>query len=363
MVKRFLVVSVLFLLVAGFLFADFTFKGGAEVGGVYVHLSEYSLLTEKNLRGYLASPYIGGVYSASNLRSEFKLSFSYINVKNLPKSYNAYIPAPSWSVDKAFVRFRIPSFNDSKLTFIVGKSPVSWGMGHLYRGGDTLFSNPISNEEAGEETEKNLWILSVSQPIGRTTVNLSFVPVLESQFTNEKIGAMASRDFDSDYLKEIRASYVYEFEADYRHKASLLLDMNIGFDLNLCLESQFRDKEDLRLVLNAMKTFTIDTESRSISIAIYVSGQGDVYNDTYDLSEVITVDVTDRTSLTVMNTNNWSSGEYKIGSVMASTSTTLADGVSVNVYGLYYYKGTGAYSGLSILSYDTIAGVGIEYKF
>ncbi len=363
MVKRFISSLFLMFVITGFLFADFTFKGGAEVGGVYVHLTDGSPLEEKNLRAYLASPNIGGVYSASNFRSEFKLSFSYLDVPNLPSDYKAYLPEPSWSLDKAFVRFRLPSFNDSKMTFIVGKSPVSWGMGYLYRGGDTLFSVPISNEEAGTYAEKNLWLLSVAQPLGETTVNLSFVPVIESQCENEKIGILVRRDFDSDYLKEIRASYVYEFEVEDGHKASLLFDMNIGFDLNLCLETQFRNKDDLRFVLNAMKLLTIDTERRSFSITFYISGQGDVYTDSYDLSEAVSIEITDRTSLTIMNTNSWSEKSYQNGTALASSSTTLADGVNLNIYGLYCYEGTGSYSGMSLLCYDIMAGAGIEYRF
>ena len=69
--------------------------------------------------------------------------------------------------------------------------------------------------------------------------------------------------------------------------------------------------------------------------------------------------------LSLMNTNSWE-GEnlaYKNGTVMASTSTTLADGVALDIYGLYCYEGTLSYSGMSLLCYDIMAGAGIEYKY
>lgn len=365
MVKRLVAISFLFLLIIGSVFADFTFKGGAEVGGIYVHLTDDSPLTEKNLRAYTANPYLGGVYSASNFRSEFRISFSYLDVPNLPSAYKSFIPEPSLSLEKAYVRFRLPSFSDSKMTFVVGKSTVSWGMGNLFRAGDVLFSNPISNEEAGTDVEKNLWVISASQPIGATTITIAFVPVIESQCSQEKAGILLRRDFDSEYLKEIRAAYVYEIDNGNKSKASLLIDANIGFDVNVGLETQFRNEDDLRFVLNAMKMFSIDTAMRSFSITLYLSGQGDVYTDSYDLSEIVSIDLTDRTSLSLMNTNSWKGEDlaYKNGTVMASTSTTLADGVALNIYGLYCYEGTLSYSGMSLLCYDIMAGAGIEYRY
>ncbi len=364
MVKRLVAISFLILLIIGSVFADFTFKGGAEIGGIYVHLTDDSPLTEKNLRAYTANPYLGGVYSASNFRSEFRISFSYIDVPNLPSAYKSFIPEPSWTLDKAFVRFRIPSFNDSKMTFIVGKSPVSWGMGNLYRGGDILFSNPISNDEAGTDVEKNLWLVSVSQPILGFTVNLSFVPVLESQCENEKVGIMVRKDLDNEFLKEIRGAYVYEFTAE-ESRASLLVDSHLWLDLNICVESRFRDEEDFRLVANAMKMFSIETPRRSLSLTFYISGQADLYCDLYDLSEVASVDITDRTSLTLMNTNSWEGNDFDYNGATAiiSTSTRIADGVDLNLYGAYCYEGSGSFNGVVMLNYDVIAGASLEYRF
>ncbi len=356
MVKRIAAILTALLLIAIPVYSDFTFKGGAEVGGFYVHLSEEVPTIGQNVRAYSADPYLHAIYKGSDLRGEVKAGFSYLNVVDTP------IYVSDFSLDRAFIRFRLPSFNDSKMTIIAGKSPVSWGMGQLYRAGDVMFTSPISNDQAGEEKESCIWIASVSQPVAGFNVNLAASLPIENSTNEERIGAMVSRSFDNDRLKEVRAAYSYQFGDDDSHLASVLVDMNLYFDVNVAAECRFRDEEDWRFVVNLMRMFDIDTEYRSYSLTVYGSAQFDLHDKEHDISEVVSVDLTDRTTITVMNTNSFEGEEFEYtrGSVTLSTTTNLADGVDLNLMGMYCYSDE---LSLYNMGCDILAGASLEYRF
>lgn len=324
MVKRFVTVVLLCVVVSLCLFAgETTVKGGSSLAGAM-------LIRNGNadpVVSYAFSPYLNVVYTAQgSFRSELKASADVVNVNDLVRS-------SSFSLDKAYVRFRIPTFGNLKLTTMAGKAPVSWGIGQLYRGGDILFEKPLSNSEAGVDVENTIWVLSLSQSLGNgLSVELAFVPAVED-IPNERFGVLVRKSLSSavsDYIKETRAAYVYEPKASDRHRASVLMDANLLVDLNVCVESRFRSAKDIRLVANAMRAFPIDTELSNHTLTAYVSYQGDFYEGSHDLCEYVSFDATERLSIAIVQSNSWKAGSYTFGCTLSS-SLAVADGVDASV--------------------------------
>lgn len=348
MVKRLASLVLLCVVLPLCLFADeTTIKGGSSLAGMVVGKSDADPAVS-----YMFSPYLNVVYTSQNaFRSELKAS---ANVVNVP----VYGRSTSFSLDKAYVRFRIPTFGNLKLTTIAGKAPVSWGMGQLYRGGDILFEKPLSNSEAGVDVENTLWVLSLSQSLGNgLSAELAFVPAVED-VPNERIGALVKKSFMdgvvSDYLKEVRLAYVYEPKASDSHRASVLMDMNLFVDLNVCIESRFRDSKDVRLVVNAMRAFAIDTELSSHTLTAYVSYQGDFHEGSHDLCGYLSFDATDRLSLAVVQSNSWKDDSYTFGCTLSS-SLSVASGVDASVIANVSRTGD--------LDPSFAIGGGLEYSF
>lgn len=323
MVKRLAFVVLLCVVVPLFLFAgETTVKGGSILAGMLSGKSDADPVVS-----YAFSPYLNVVYTAQgSFRSELKASTNVVNVNDLVRS-------SSFSLDKAYVRFRIPTFGDLKLTTVAGKAPVSWGIGQLYRGGDILFGKPLSNSEAGVDVENTIWVLSLSQSLGNgLSVDLAFVPAVED-IPNERFGVLVKKSLSgavSDYIKEIRTAYVYEPKASDSHRASVLMDANLLVDLNVCVESRFRSAKDIRLVANAMRAFSIDTELSSHALTTYVTYQGDFYEGSHDLCAYVSFDATERLSLAVVQSNSWKNDAYTFGCTLSS-SLAVANGVDASV--------------------------------
>lgn len=324
MVKRLALVALLCVVVSLCLFAGETMvKGGSSLAGAMLIRNDNA----DPVVSYDFSPYLNVVYTAQgSFRSELKAS---ANVVNVP----VFGCSTSLSLDKAYVRFRVPTFGNLKLTTVAGKAPVSWGIGQLYRGGDILFEKSLSNSEAGVDVENTIWVLSLSQSLGNGLfVDFAFVPAVED-LPNERFGVLVRKSLSgavSDYIKEIRTAYVYEPKASDSHRASVLMDVNLLVDLNVCVESRFRSAKDIRLVANAMRAFSIDTELSSHTLTAYVSYQGDFYEGSHDLCEYVSFDATERLSLAVVQSNSWKADAYTFGCTLSS-SFAVADGVDASV--------------------------------
>lgn len=348
MVKRFVSLVLLCAVLPLCLFADeTTVKGGSSLAGMMLKNGDADPSVS-----YMFSPYLNVLYTSQNaFRSELKASASVVNASGLVRSV-------SFSLDKAYVRFRIPTFGNLKLTTIAGKTPVGWGIGQLYRGGDILFEKPLSNSEAGVDVENTLWVLSLSQSLGNgLSVEFAFVPAV-GDVPNERFGALVKKSFldgiAADYLKEVRLAYVYESKADDSHRASVLMDMNLFVDMNVCIESRFRDSKDVRLVVNAMRAFAIDTELSSHTLTAYVSYQGDFHEGSHDLCGYLSFDATDRLSIALVQLNSWKNDSYTFGCALSS-SLSVASGVDASVIANVSRTGE--------LDPSFAIGGGLEYSF
>ncbi len=330
--------------------SDLSVKGGASLEGAEVW-SKGSLAAGseevQRLTFYSFSPYLQFSYSANSIKSEMKFHFDVTNLGSLAS--NAVV------LDKAYVRFRIPTFNTYKLTVIAGKAPISWGMGQLYRGGDLLFSSALSNTEAGSDTENTLWVVSLSHPLfADASIDLAFVPAVED-VEYEKVGALFKFSPQLELLKEFRLAYVY---SDSKHKASALLDFNLYFDINVAFETAFRTSTDFRVVANLYKAFSLETELDSHTLSFYLSYQADFYEKTHDLSAVLSYAITDRTTITLLQSNSWTSGKYtELAGALYSTSV-LANGVELTVLGSLSTKASS-----SAENYTITAGARLKYYF
>lgn len=354
----FCVVSLIYGFATSSLYAasasEITIKGGASLVGlenwIITNSSSKNSSAAKEvttIEAYAFDPYLQLSYSEAAVKSEIKFHFDID--KDLFASTTKIV------LDKAYVRFRVPTFENKKLTMVAGKAPVSWGMGQLYRGGDLLFSSTLSNVEAGVDVENNTWVVSVSHPLfTSTSLDLAFVPAVED-IKCEKVGALFKFSPQADFLKEIRLSYVY---SDSQHQASALVDMNLYFDINVAVETAFRASDDFRVVANLYKAFSIETDYESHSLNLYLSYQGDFYNETQDLTVVLSYALTDRTSITAYQSNSWTSGNYTQLSGSLYSTTNLANGVELTILSAITTNPNSSSS-----NYNLACGTRLKYSF
>jgi hypothetical protein len=306
MVKRLLSLMVC-LVLSVTLCAATTIKGGGTFAGSFLWQEETSVRT------YTAEPYLEALFSSSNLKGDVKLS-----------ALAATSPSGSTltgSLDRAFFKFRVPTFADTNLTVTVGKAPVSWGIGAFYRVGDVLFDQPFSNKEIGTDVENTLWVLSLSQPLGGGfTLDGAFVP------TEEKGGLLLRKDFRTPVVKEIKSAVAVD--RDGKVKASVCADLSLYFDVTLGIESSFTEGNEYRVVANAMRMFTFQGNAGDITGTLYVSGQMDGKANTADLLLAWITELDPRVTLTTaIDASFTDDGDSQY--VLAGVDVALADGVDL----------------------------------
>ena len=311
MVKRSALIIILSFLTLSLFAADkVSFSGGGTFGGSY----DYNWKDEKGTQVYLANPYLGVSYSSSALKAEFKASYKVDN----------YYPN-SFSLDKAYFRFRVPSFNSKKITFTVGKAPISWGMGYYYRVGDVLLDDENTYQVAGSAVDRTIYLASATIPLG---LGFSLEGAFGFPFENnntKKVGALLTKNFDNDYLKQLKVAYA--FKSGKKHKASIVADFALGADISLGLESQFRSVKDYRVVFNLMKQFSIESELSSHLLTLYVSAETSFEDKSYNALASLSYDLTERWTLSASSNVSFDNSGYKESTFPFSFSFLIQDGV------------------------------------
>ncbi|MDY5931715.1 MAG: hypothetical protein SPJ34_06780 [Candidatus Ornithospirochaeta sp.] len=254
----------------------------------------------------------------------------------------------AFSLEKAGMRFRLPSFGGRKMTITIGKEPISWGLGTYYRAGDVLV--PISrNEKAGVSDSRSIWLAEVSQSLpggfafdiaaslplpSDITVAEGGITAIESGRT--AIGATVRKTFQDSWLKSLHAFYSYSEENI--HKAAIAADLSLYFDITLGAESSFRSKEDARCVINMVRMFSAETETASIPIGLHISGELDFWNRKHEACISLSISPDDRTSLYFSIINAFDSKEYRGLAANASSSLLLMDNLLMETSLVYSYN-------------------------
>ncbi len=318
MVRKLFLVSLTILAIFS-LEAKTEISGGLDLAGVYIANDK-----SNSTMSYLANGYAGIKASSSAMKAELKGSFSVSNIASL-----------SFSLDKANVRARFPSFGSNKLTLMIGKAPISWGIGYYYRIGDVMLDKTYShNLEAGVSDSRNMWLLHLSQGLGAGfSSDIAFSIPLEGQI--ERVGANIKKNFSSDYIKEIILYYSYDKEKN--HKAALAFDLFAFFDITLGLESSFRTSDDIRCAINFMKPFAISTEEKSYSFVFYLASNLDFHEEQYNVFSALTFSPNQRTSLMLSLENGFSNGGYENTTIGLSLSFLALDELKAKCALAYNY--------------------------
>lgn len=323
----------------------------SKLNGSFSSLSYDSLLLsesaiyDKAMAIYSAAGNVSVNASFSGVKAEAKGSYAFYSMDGSSGS--------EFSIDKANIRFRIPSFGGKKITITAGKAPISWGLGYYYRVGDVLFDSSMHNKEAGTSDSRNIWLLEASQSLGGGFAgDIAFSIPLESQ--KARIGATLRKSFSNKYFKGIYGYYSYS-EGNI-HKAALALDMNLYFDITAGVESQFRSEKDARGVINLMHQYSFETEMNTYSLGLYLSSELDFYEDAYNILFALSFAPTSRTTIALSATNEFTSKDYKGILANLSIEFLVLDGVKLESGMIYSYN--------KLLAKNSYAGfVGLESSF
>lgn len=266
--------------------------------------------------------------SSSALKGELKGSISFAKMDGYPST-------PSASLEKANIKFRFPSPFKRMMTVTVGKAPISWGLGSYYRVGDVLLSSLSHNERAGESDSRNIWLFEISQNFGSGFAADAALSIpLEEQVLSG--GLTLRKTFSSDFLKGIYGFYSYN--ENNVHTAAAAADISMYFDITLGIQSSFRGYDDYRAAINMMKQYSIEGESSSCSIGLYLSSELDFYKKQYELMSALSATPGERTSVYLALINRFSDSAYKGLLCQASLEFLAVDGVKFKAGGIYSYN-------------------------
>lgn len=307
------------------LIASVSFKGGVDLDAVFMNADSLGGWVS----AYVAEPRFSVLFSSEDLKAEAEGTYMFFrSTDEKAEELLSHTLKKGFNLEKAYVKFRFPSFNDGMMSLTAGRIPVSWGMGSYYRIGDTLFLDDFSNEEIGKDKGRSTWIVSASQSFGDIVkADIAFVPPFDTDTGKEKLAAMLSASFDDRFFKEARVSYSYDFSNV--HKASALIDMNLFLDVVLGVESTFSAPDDAKALINISKSFSVEAEDgNSYPMNVFLCSLLDFEAGKYHLLPAYTVGIGSRTSVSLFAPLEFGSAGfgYALG---ASASFLMVDGVDI----------------------------------
>ena len=327
------------------------FASGAE-------LNVSSLLT-KVYNSSLASSFTASVtpyYTFSNqqFKGELRGELNLTNTRD--------ITTFTLTLKRADIHFRLPSFNNKKMTITVGRSPISWGLGSYYRIGDVLLDGMSKNQKAGVTDDRNIYLISASQSLGggfNMEVALS-LPLPSTVTFNEygskienseklAIGAKLKKSFDSKTIKSFVAFASYN--EDKVTSLAAALDVAMYFDVTMGVESKLRSSNDIRAAINITKLYSIEGELSSMSLGLYLAGEADFYNKTYEACTALSLAPNERLTLYIALENKFSDKGDVILELSPSLTFNITGNVKLKVSGFYIKN-----------SQANILGGGISFK-
>ena len=247
MVKRLLTLCFLSLFVLSLMFAS-ELSATLDLDTFYAKgkIATYDL-DDSLCRAKVSLKYLK---TLSSVKGEVKLSGSFVKTTD---KLSPFIKNQSYSLERAYTKFKLSIFEDKKTTFTLGKAPISWGKGYYYRVGDVIVSDSLGTNKIGETFSRDIWLITVDQNfLPLFSVSIGYSLPLENQ--NRIVGLKLSRDFSIDLFKEIYLYYGYDITQE-KHKVSLALDGTLYFDYILGLEFSHSTSNNLLLVLNILKNY------------------------------------------------------------------------------------------------------------
>lgn len=327
------------------------FASGAElnVSSLFTKVYNSSLVNSFTAS---AIPYY--TFSNQQFKGELRGELKLINTRD--------ITTFTLTLKRADIRFRLPSFNNKKMTITVGRSPISWGLGSYYRIGDVLLDDMSKNQTAGVSYDRDIYLISAAQSLGggfNLDVAISLPLPYEVKFdqfgstikNTEKlaIGAKLKKSFDSKTIKSIVAFASYN--EDKVTSLAAALDLAIYFDVTMGIESKLRSSNDIRAAINITKLYSIEGELSSMSLGLYLAGEADFYNKQYKAFTALSLTPNERLTLYIALENKFSDKGDVILELSPSLTFNITGNVKLEVSGFYIKN-----------SQANILGGGISFK-
>lgn len=272
------------------------------------------------------SPYAS--FSAASLKGEAKGSIAFSKVGDAQ-------PATSFSLDKAYAKFRFPSFGGRKMTVTFGKAPVSWGVGYYYRIGDVLLPFGATSR-CGDGEGRSVWLVEASQGFG-SGFSGDVAATIPLEGGTKSVGATVRKSFSNPVMKEVLGFYSYSEEAG--HRVALALDLSAYFDMTVGIESRIEGSAvSHRFAGNLMKQYSFETEESSVSVGVYLSGEANLQDKAYETMCSVSVSPSDRADLNLSVVNSFVDGSYMGVVSSLSSSFVVSNGVKASLLCLYGYN-------------------------
>ena len=327
MVKRLLTLCFLSLFVFSLMFAsELTATLGLDVFYAKGKMASYNL-DDSLCRANFSLKYLK---TLSSVKGEVKFCGSFVKTTD---KLSPFIKNQSYSLERAYTKFKLTLFEDKKTTFTLGKAPISWGKGYYYRVGDVLVSDSLSTDKVGETPSRDIWLIAIDQsflPLFKLSIGYSLP--LENQ--NRIIGLNLSRDFDIDALKEIYLYYGYDITKDM-HKVSLAIDGTLYFDYILGLEYSYLDYSNLTAVLNMLKNYSFDINYNSHSLSLYLCSKYALNERKLEVLASTSLSLSDRTNLSISALSLFEKKVFENVALNVGTTTTLNENINLDVGASY----------------------------
>ncbi|NLZ69171.1 MAG: hypothetical protein GX903_09240 [Spirochaetales bacterium] len=176
---------------------------------------------------------------------------------NISATTNTVTP----SLNLAYIRFKMPFFNDTFARFTIGKSNVVLGFGSVLSAADLVNGN--NAEKRGELTVYNV---NIYLPFSE---NFSLTPIIiypELDNTKLKYGGKIAYT-SSSFLKETQLLFLGNNKVQ---ELALAFDGNLYFDFSLEAKLKFQALKDYSLSLGLSKLWQVSSQTISIPLSFKI---------------------------------------------------------------------------------------------
>jgi hypothetical protein len=300
MVKKGVFTAVVCFLLPFFMTAqDVSFGGKLSFGTAYLHLDDaksasYSL-PENTLVTNALVQLLMTVNAGDSVRAYFGGSVSDYALTDISGN-DAVLQQQHASLDKAYLKLRLPWFAGQRMRLSMGKMPLSWGYGTVFNAGDIVFgAEPESFKSSGAvfsgTSESSLsdlrtstdWTVNASVPLVEGMVSVEPLAVLPLESGTDAAVSEESALYSSladsssplsgktacpraggrilfspwlEQLETVEAGYLTDFTAAGQ-QFYIAADGNVYADYNLCAAlSLFRDDLSFTGTSGAVKKYT-----------------------------------------------------------------------------------------------------------
>ena len=116
------------------------------------------------------------------------------------------------------------------------------------------------------------------------------------------------------------------------------------FDVTMGVESKLRSSNDIRAAINITKLYSIEGELSSMSLGLYLAGEADFYNKTYEACTALSLTPNERLTLYIALLNKFSNTGYDSLTLTPSLNFTITESVKLEASAIYSYLNENNYN-------------------